>query len=320
MPEPPLPPTDARPNPKSRSVRSLVSSAIGLVAVAALAGVLYQRRTELLHALDVDAGSLALLAALVLAAQAQRAFEFQFMLSRLGVKERYRDSLLLTGATQLLNYLPFSAGSVARAVALRRRHALSYPAYVSALMVAALVSASVSGAAGLVASLTLATPSVQLALLFGATLVGACVTLSLVTFKMPVGKSAVHLALKRFEQGSVLMRSSRSVAVLAVTSSTKLLLSVGRLAVCYWAFGETPTLPALVLLGSAGVITSLVNLTPGNLGLRELALGALTAALGGSLEHGVAAASLERAATLASTLLIGLPGLGYLQRSVRQSS
>lgn len=315
--EPPPPPITARPNPNSRSVRSLVSSAIGLVAIAALARVLYERRAELLHALDVDAGSLALLAALVLSSQAQRAFEFQFMLGRLGVKERFRDSLLLTGAAQLLNYLPFSAGSVARAVALRRRHSLAYSAYVSALMVAALVSAGVSGASGLAASLALPTPSAQLALLFGAVLAGACVALLLVTFKMPTGTSAVHLALKRFEEGSVLMRSSGSVAVLAATSCTKLLWSAARLAVCYHAFGETPSLPALVLLGSAGVITSLVNLTPGNLGLRELALGALTAALGGTLEHGVAAASLERAATLACTMMIGLPGLGYLRKTVR---
>jgi uncharacterized membrane protein YbhN (UPF0104 family) len=235
------------------------------------------------------------------------------MLNRLAVKERFLDSFTLTGAALLLNHLPFSAGSVARAIFLRQRHALAYPAYVSALLVATLVSGAVSSACGLAASW--AASAYGLSLLFFAGLLGACGALALVTLRMPAGTSAVHAALRRFEQASVLLRSGRSMAALTATSCVRVVLSTARLAVCYHAFGEAPSFPSLVLLGSAGVLVSLVNLTPANLGIRELALGAFSAALGGSAEHGMAAASLERAATLACALLVGVPGLAQLRRA-----
>jgi uncharacterized membrane protein YbhN (UPF0104 family) len=54
--------------------------------------------------------------------------------------------------------------------------------------------------------------------------------------------------------------------------------------------------------------------TPGNLGLREVAMAGVSTLLGSSYEVGIAAASIDRAVLLVYTVISGLPGVYSLRR------
>jgi uncharacterized membrane protein YbhN (UPF0104 family) len=71
---------------------------------------------------------------------------------------------------------------------------------------------------------------------------------------------------------------------------------------------------AAALLSSTTIVFSLVNVTPGNLGLREVAMAAVSTLLGTSYEVGIAAAAIDRAVLLVYTVVSGLPGLYSLRR------
>ena len=148
---PPL--SSARPaKGRVRRARTLVGAAVGIGCVAFLAHHMWNWREELGRAFELRATTLVVLALLVLAAHAQRAFEFNYMLRRLEVAERFYDSFLLTAVAMLLNYFPLSAGSAARAVALRQKYDLPYASYLSALIISALVNAQVSATLGVAPS------------------------------------------------------------------------------------------------------------------------------------------------------------------------
>jgi uncharacterized membrane protein YbhN (UPF0104 family) len=62
------------------------------------------------------------------------------------------------------------------------------------------------------------------------------------------------------------------------------------------------------------VLFTLVNVTPGNLGLRELVLSLVAAELGSTHTLGMAAASIERVVLLAYIVALGIPGLLSVRR------
>lgn len=303
-------------------LRMTLTALIGAVCVVWLGHVLWTRWDELSGVLDLHWWMLGLLLLLTCASHLQRALEFDFMLRRLDVREPFIDGLLLTGSALLLNYLPFSAGSVARAVALRRKHALRYASYVSALLVASLVNGQTASLCGLIASLGSpvhggGVPVVTL--LFAGLFVGGTLVVAVPASWAPRGAGIFAERIRDVSEGIALIRNHGSgIATLAALSFLKLLLNSSRMWICFYAFGINLPLHTLVLLGSAAVVVSLVNLAPGNMGVRELVLAALSGATGTSATIGAAAASLDRAVLLGYALVVGAPGLYFVRRVLRE--
>jgi uncharacterized membrane protein YbhN (UPF0104 family) len=298
--------------------RKTLSALLGVGAVGYLARVLWLKRDELGRTLDIGWGTTAVLVTLAALSHLQRSHEVNFMLRRLKVPEPIGEAYLLTGAAALLNYLPLGAGSVGRAVVARRRHALPYTSFVAALTVGAIVNASVAALCGLVASVQLAgtdAKMIPLVIGFGAITLGGLVAVSLPPSLAPRGPSFVARHLRTLAEGLVLIRDrGRGILVLALFSLCKLLLNGARLWLCFKALGVVLGPLTVTLVGSTAILASLVNLAPGNLGLRELLLGAIAAAGGGSATVGMAAASLERAVTFSWAVLSGIPCLLLLKR------
>ena len=291
---------------------------VGIGCMAFLAHHLWNWREELGRAFELSATTLAILALLVFAAHAQRAFEFNYMLRRLSVVEGYFDSFLLTAVALLLNYFPFSAGSAARAVALQQKHDLPYASYLSALIISALVNAQVSATLGFLGCLAVLPPGgphASLVALFGAAAVGGALVMCAPTSHVPRGEGFVAKQVRRLVEGLRLIRGRGGILVLMLTSAAKLLFNTLRLWLCFRALGLDLPLAHAALLGSAAVMISLVNLVPGNLGLRELLVGALAGAMGFSPALGMAAATLDRAVVISYTFVVGMPSLLAIRRA-----
>ena len=90
-----------------------------------------------------------------------------------------------------------------------------------------------------------------------------------------------------------------------------------RFAICWHVLGQPISLRAALLVAVAHNLLAIVNVTPGNLGLRELVISVLSGELGSSRTIGLAAASVERAVSLLYAVLVGLPGIHSLRNRGR---
>lgn len=308
-------PEEPPPNPQRSKIGGLVSLLTGALAIGAIGYVFHSRRAELARVLEFDARVLVPMLLVALAAHLLRAVEYDVLLVRLGVKERFRDGFMLTGAVLLLNYLPFSAGEVVRAVALRRTRDLAYTSYAAALAVGALVNALIAGALGLVASL-LVTRSWQLPLagVFLTLAVLSTLALVLPSFVPARGTSRSSTLRRQLRDGMALVRTRHGLWLLAALSCAKFGLNAVRIMLGFGALGQPITWANAALLGAASVVASVINIAPGNVGIREMVLGAAAGAAGGSPVVAMAAASLDRAVMLAYTIVAGVPGLAHFRR------
>jgi uncharacterized membrane protein YbhN (UPF0104 family) len=303
---------------RARKARTVVGVLIGLGCVTFLGRHLWVWREEVGHAFELRPSTLALLAFFVFAAHAQRALEFNYMLRRLSAKEGLGDSFLLTAVALLLNNFPFSAGSAARAVALQKKHNLHYASYLSALIISALVNAQTAATLGFVmclAVLPTGGPRDSLVTLFGVAALGGTLAMLAPTSYVPGGETFFARHVRRLIEGLRLIRGRGGLLVLIATSAAKLLFNTMRLWLCFRAMGLTLPAEYVALLGSAAVMISVVNLVPGNIGLRELLVGALSGAMGFSPALGMAAATIDRAVVLSYTFVVGVPSLLAIRRA-----
>jgi uncharacterized membrane protein YbhN (UPF0104 family) len=295
--------------------------ALGLLQIACVSYVarsLWNERAELGRALELSGVALFGLILLMLLAHLQRTLEFTYMLRRLGVKEPFWQGFLLTGAGYLLNHLPFNAGLVMRAAVLKQDHSLPYASYVSLTLVNALVNVSVGASIGLVASAVAFSSSGNATLpLLAFTVV---VTSSLFLIWLPHSLTPrtngfVARRIRVLLEGVALIRGNGfGILLLAGLALTRLAGVALRLWICFAALGETISPLGAALLGWGSVLFTLVNVTPGNLGLRELVLSFAAAELGSTQTIGMAASSMDRVVLLAYIVAIGVPGLHALRR------
>jgi uncharacterized membrane protein YbhN (UPF0104 family) len=304
--------------PRSR-LRSVISLVLLVGSVLYVAQVLWEQRGELLHAFDLSPVALVALFALMGVSHAQRTYEFTYMLARLGVREPFVDGFWLTGAGFLLNHLPLNVGLVMRAAVLKRDHALPYASYLSLVMVNALVNLAVAALLGL-ASVAFTKPfepavGGPLVAVFVLLLVLATGAMFLPLTRLPVGDGWIGRRLRLLADGISLIRGNGfGVALLGTLAFTKVVGAAFRMWICFRLLGADVSPLTAGLLASATIVFSLVNLTPGNLGLREVAMAAVAALLGSSYAVGMAAASIDRVVLLAYTIATGVPGLSALRR------
>ena len=83
-----------------------------------------------------------------------------------------------------------------------------------------------------------------------------------------------------------------------------------RLYITFAAFGVNAPAWLYILVGTASSLLTFVTITPGNLGLREWVIGALTSATGFDFQTGLFASTLDRGIMLALTFILG--GIGMI--------
>ncbi len=310
--------TDPAPVKSKRSrLYSFLALALQIGCVLYIGKVLFEQRAELARAFELDWTALTALLLLSAVTHVQRTYEFTYMLRRLGVHEPFRDGFWLTGAGFLLNQLPFNAGLVMRASVLKRDHSLSYTSYLALVLVNALMNVTVAAILGIV--VVLLTPMSQgalvgLSVLFGAIVAGAALVFWLPAGWIPSGENFVVRKLRTLTTGISLIRRGRAIALLFVLAISKVVVAAVRMWICFGALGVDIAPLAAALLASITVLSTLFNITPGNMGLRELALAGLSTHLSASYSVGMAAASIDRVVLLVYTVVTGLPGLYKLRK------
>lgn len=292
---------------------------VQLVCVGFVGRTLWGNRSELSGTLSLGVAPLVVLLVLNFLGHLQRTYEFTYMLRQLGVREPFREGFLLTGAGFLLNHLPLNAGFVMRAMVLQRDHALPYSSYLSLTLVniaANVAMGSCIGLAGVALQYSLQ-GTLSWLLLMG--LLGALASCALAVwlprFALPAGDGFVQRQLRNLARGVALIRGDgRAIAILLGLAFTKTVAFAVRLWICFAMLGRHLPYFDAGLLAAVQNLLGIVNITPGNLGLRELLLSMVSVELGSTRAIGTAAASIDRLVSISYILASGLPGIFSLRR------
>jgi len=294
---------------KSSYWRSIILSVISLGLITAFFDYLYLNADKYLDLLQVSTSGVIVLFALSLAFPLISGISNAYLFRAMGAGISYWEGFLLAAASTLANQLPVSGGIISKGFYLKRRHDISYARFFSATIALFFCFFSVNGLIGVIILLYWAVSEnapVYPFLLIGFSLMAAC----LLIFWLPLERIKIPEKVRKWFHQAVegwMLISGNYVLLLRLIGLQTVLMLL--LAIRYWlAFhmlSQNITLDQAVLISTASILTQLVSIAPGGLGVRETIVGAVASALGFDVGTSVVAVGLDR---LISTLGIFLTG------------
>jgi uncharacterized membrane protein YbhN (UPF0104 family) len=294
---------------KSANLRTIILSGITVALIAAFVYYLYLNADRYLELLHLSTPGVLVIFLLSLVFPLISGSITTFLFRGLGVDLSFRDGFLLNAASTLANQLPISGGILSRGFYLKRKYDLSYSKFLSATVALFLCFIGTNGLIGLailLGGIFIRQVVVSAALLFGFAAMAAC----LLIFWLPIDRirlpDRIGKLLHQAVEGWTLISKNPGLLLNLIGLQLSLLIS---LAIRYWlAFhmlSQNVTLSDVMLFSTATILTQLVSLAPGGLGVREAIIGALSSALGFDSGASVVAVGLDRLISTVPILLIG---------------
>lgn len=294
-------PRPSRPAAARSRWRPALVALLTLVALAALAVFLIRNRGYIAANYAVRPEAFFGIAVLVVVTLALRGLAHQALFGRMGISASAFDWFRLVAVSSFTNYLPLSAGMVAKAFFLKRVHSLPYRTFAVGQVALLVVIMSTNGAVGL-AALASNFPE-HVAGIVGAgfaVMTGAAALMFLPTAAVR-RLSGRWLAWEADAAPSIRLAwpavALFQVGILFATAATL------RIA---FAMGSSQVgFAACVVFAAASMLTRLVSITPGAIGIREFLVGGLAYLTGFSLRDAVIASSAVRTVEIAVIFALG---------------
>lgn len=298
-------PTTHEFDPEETRRRSLLARVVPpvltVLVLAALGVYLWKQRAYIAESYALDTGLAAGALALNVVALVSRSFANRALFSRLGVHASFRDWFGLVTMSAFTNYLPFAAGLFTKALYLKQVHRMPLRLFALGQTALLVLIGATNGLVGLVA----------LAVWLPASLVGV-VGLG---FLLMASTAAVLFLPERWtrslrgrflpEDGDSPARLRRAWPDVAFHQALVLLATAGAFTLCF-AMGSQPVgFGACLVFTASMVLTRLVAITPGALGIREVFIAALASLVGFEYRDALIAASVARAFELVVTCVLG---------------
>ncbi|MGC9400543.1 MAG: flippase-like domain-containing protein [Anaerolineae bacterium] len=231
-----------------------------------------------------------------------------FFYRALDVFLTFNESVGLAAINTLANQLPFAGGLVAKGVYLKQRHQLAYTHFLSATMALYVCFVAVNGAVALTVLGGWALVEgieVPPALVLGfsgmvAGVISLWIPVDALSLPGKLGKRLMQLA----EGWRVLSRNLDLVGIMIGFQVLTTLLFAGRFWIAFHALSQDVTYAQCLLFSSATVLTRLVNIAPGGLGVREGIVAGVASLLG--FEAGVSAVAVGIDRLVATSVIIVL--------------
>jgi hypothetical protein len=280
--------------------RALVAL-LTLAALAVLAIFLIQNRDYIAAHYALRPEAFLAIAVLVVATLALRGLAHQVLFGRMGISASAFDWFCLVTVSAFTNYLPLSAGMVAKAFFLKRVHSLPYRTFAVGQVALLVVVMSTNGAVGL-ATLAFGSPEHVVGIIGAgfAVMTGAAVLMfppsaavRWLASRWPAWEAAATPEIRRAWPAVALYQ----VGILVATAATL------RIA---FAMGSSKVgFAACVIFAAASMLTRLVSVTPGAIGVREFLVGGLAHLTGFSLRDAVIASTAVRTVEIAVIFALG---------------
>ena len=272
-----------------------------LAVLVVLSGFLYEHRSYIAESYSLRPGLFGAVAALTLLGLFARGIANRLHFQGLGVGASTADWFRLVTVTSFTNYLPLSAGLVAKAVILKRVYSLPFGQFAVGQTTLLVLIVATNGLVGLLL-LGIHFPS-QLSgvvgLGFGAML--AAGGLLVLPHRLRELLSARWFPFA----ANVGPEARRNWPAVALCQLGMLFAAALGLKLCF-AMGESNVgLDACLLFTSAAVLARFVTVVPGALGVREFLIGGLAVLTGFDLRDAVIASTLARAAEILVVFVLG---------------
>lgn len=271
---------------------------------------LYINANRYLTLLNISVSKVILILVLTLIQQILNAEVNVYMFRILGAHLSHKDGFYIAAASTLANQLPISGGIVTRGVYLKHKYNLSYAKYFSATFAFFFLTIASYGFLGgtiLLYWKFFKNVFIEPILFLG---FGIMTFLGLLIFILPFGVIRSPFVLQKWLhqalEGWALLRKQPALLlkILALQMAMTVFLAIQYLQ-AFQMLSQDITLSQSMLFSSASILTQLVSLAPGGLGVREAIVGGVASALGFDTSVSVAAIGLDR---LISTLMIILTG------------
>ena len=301
-------------HPQDRSIvgwsGKFFSSAATVIIVGVLVAYAWQRREELSLVLSVRWPLLVYIAGLRTVLFVILGLQRKLFYSHFGVKLDFREWLGLTVINNMASYfVPMHGGVALSAAYLKKVHGFPFPLFASVMFAAQLWGLLVSSTIG---------ACVYVALYFGydifdgkvfAFLCGMVLATSgilLIPFPLPRGENRYVRVLRSGMEGWRRLRASRRLFLKVTLLSLASLATGGCMILVGYAALSVPAdiLPVLVVTVFAQYAI-LFRITPGNLGISEVAIAVGSQVAGIGFDRGLAVATVIRASVLVVTFGLG---------------
>jgi len=234
-------------------------------------------------------------------------------------KIAYRESLQLTSVSIVAGYLPLHVGTLFRAQYARTRFGISFVDCGIAQVVVAMLSNGFGGIVALLALIFLpqTNPSAPSWIL--------PTTFILLTAALPICGAVLFIASTHHRRKTGPFALLKQIAKPSRFALLTVFVFLNLVALCVRIYGAGHMLPdparlfTALSLPSISFATSIVGITPGGLGLRELLADGLTRLQGLSPGMGLATATVDRLFQLGTCFIIGAVTLGMDKYGKRRS-
>jgi len=241
------------------------------------------------------------------------------------IKLRFIEWFGLPIVTTMGNHLtPLSGGMVIRAAYLKYKHHFPYSKFTTLLGATYLTGFWVAGLLGVLITIPLTQEQPEMwyaTTVFGLIVFGTSLLFVLPTFQLPWQNRFVGFFNRVLTGWNFIRHDKVLLLKLLIITLISALINGASYWLAYQALGVTIPFHKALLVSLVTVFSSMLSLTPGNLGVRETLVGLVSAAAGVGGGEGLLAALLVRIASLASAFTLGpLLSMWYTRQIGDQSA
>jgi uncharacterized membrane protein YbhN (UPF0104 family) len=294
----------------TKFTRFVLQLVISMGVIVAFAYYLYNNSDKYLELLDISKTGVLIIFLLSLTFPLLNGMQNTYLYRGLGLAGfSYWDGYLITAASTLANQLPIPGGIVSRGYYLKHRHNLSYAKYTSSTIALFFCYLAINGLIGIAVLfywILIRETVVPFILLIAFTMMVACI----LVFWLPMERIRMPEKMRKWTQQAVdgWTAIGRNPGLLLKLTLLQAAL-VAFLSLRYWiAFrmlSQNLTLGQTLLFASASILTQLVSIAPGGLGVREAIVASVASVLGFDAGVSIVAVGLDR---LVITVMIVLTG------------
>lgn len=307
---------------RNLKIRKLLPVLVTVVILVGFGYYLYVNIDQYLHLLSVSPGSILELLGLSLAMTLLNSIQNTYVYRGLGIANfSHRDSYLITSASTLINQLPIPGGIISRAYYLKRKHNLSYTKFTSSTLALFFCFMSVSGLIGICALLFISytagiRPQPVLLISF-AGMMGSILIFWVPLHKLPLPSRLRAGFLQAIEGWQTIGKNPNLLFIMITLQIMMVIFLSLRYLIAFRMLSQNVSLGQTLLFAGATVLTQLVSIAPGGLGVREAIVAAVASIIGFDPVVSVVAVSLDRLVMTTIIVLTGWVSSIYLGKEIQ---
>jgi len=304
--------------------KRIFGNLIFLILIVYLIYYIKENFSEFQKIAIINPGILAILVFFVIIFLLTNGLILSYILKPFKIKIKILESFALACITGFYNYIvPFRGGAIARATYLKKKYNFPFSKFISTLSAIYIISFITASLIGLI-SLNLTKDNQNIT--YWSTffiLLGIFLTLSIILLispKLPKYKHQfINNISKIINSWNIIKKNKNALIFMSVFSIVSILITSFMFYLEFLAFGIKISIPEALLLASIGKLSSLINITPGALGIKETLLTLSSNIIGVTPIEALSVSILDRVINMAVLFAVGPIFTYYLLKNEKNT-